>query len=72
MINLSITEKAFLAIVRKLDYSTLEHWVLSSKSADRMAWQIWCKYDDELLRGEISLTQSEYQIYNRLGGAMQI
>ena len=71
MFNFTIIEKAFIAFTKRLDYSTLEHLVLSNNKAFDLAFSVWDKFDVQAQTNHHAM-QAEWDYFTRLGGALQI
>lgn len=71
MFNFTIIEKAFVSFTKRLDYSTLEHLVLTNNKAFDLAFSVWDKLDIQAQTNHHAM-EAEWDYYNRLGGALQI
>lgn len=72
MIKLTITEKAFVAMTRRLPYSQLEHFVLANNKVFALAFGIWLKFDDQAHIDYSVFAKEQRDYFNNLGGALQI
>lgn len=71
MSNFTIIEKGFIAFTKRLDYSTLEHLVLTNNKAFNLAFDIWAKFDAQAQANPNAIA-SEWDYFNSLSGALQI
>ena len=71
MFNFTIIEKGFIAFTKRLDYSALEHLVLTNNKAFDLAFSIWAKMDTQAQINHHAM-QAEWNYFTRLGGALQI
>ena len=72
MFNLSIAQKAFVKFTKDMNSLQLESLVLGNDKLFNFAFDVWFKIDDVAYDNPMNVSQSDFNYYHKLGGALQI
>lgn len=72
MYDFNNMQKDFINLIKDFNYTDLEDFVLNNDNAFNVAFEVWAKLDDVAYVNHQVMTKPEYNLYNKLSGALQI